>query len=104
MDNGLNDEAHSTLEAKAALLQELGYDGVGWRPGQVAEMRRELDRRKLKMFSFYVGARIGADEEPFDPNLPGGVGLHDPVGVRAQPALAAPRLRYGPRLVRRRQR
>jgi sugar phosphate isomerase/epimerase len=70
MDNGLNDEAHRMLEAKAALLQELGYDGVGWRPGQVPEMRLELAQRNLRMFSFYVGARIGTDEEPFDPSLP----------------------------------
>jgi len=70
MDNGLSDEAHQTAEAKALLLQELGYDGVGWRPGQVPEMRRELEQRNLEMFSFYVGAKIGAAEESFDPKLP----------------------------------
>jgi len=51
MDNGLTDTMHQTLEAKASLLQELGYDGVGWRPGQIPEMRRELERRNLRMFS-----------------------------------------------------
>ena len=71
LDNGLNDEAHRSLGAKAELLRELGFDGVGWRPGQVREMQRELEERNLRMFSFYVGAKIGTDEESFDPALPG---------------------------------
>jgi sugar phosphate isomerase/epimerase len=58
-DNGLNDVAK--LEDKAALLAELGYDGIAWRPGQTAEMLAALDKHRLKMFSTYV--TLNADQE-----------------------------------------
>lgn len=51
-DNGLNDVA--SLDDKAALLKELGYDGIGWRPGRTDGMLAALDRHGLKMFSSYV--------------------------------------------------
>jgi len=70
-DNGLNDEAHRSLSAKAETLRQLGYDGVGWRPGRVLEMRAELDRRGLKMFTLYTGAWIDGRSPPYDPQLPG---------------------------------
>lgn len=51
-DNGLNDVPE--LDAKAALLKQLGYDGIAWRPGRTAEMLAALDRHGLKMFATYV--------------------------------------------------
>jgi sugar phosphate isomerase/epimerase len=51
-DNGL--VAVPTLEEKAALLKNLGYDGIGWRPGKSAEMLALLDRLGLKMGNTYV--------------------------------------------------
>ena len=52
MDNGLS--RVKDLNAKAALLKELGYAGIGWRPGRTAEMLKALDAQGLKMFSTYV--------------------------------------------------
>lgn len=51
-DNGVS--AVPTLGEKAALLKKLGYDGIGWRPGQSAEMLAQLDRLELKMGNTYV--------------------------------------------------
>lgn len=70
-DNGLNDAAHATLAAKAELVRELGFAGVGWRPGDITAMRGELEKRGLGMPTFYVGANIGRGEQKFDPALPG---------------------------------
>jgi len=58
-DNGLRQT--DGLEEKAALLAELGYDGIAWRPGKTVEMLAALDRRGLKMFATYV--TLSADDE-----------------------------------------
>jgi len=61
-DNGLNDV--KGLEEKAALLAELGYDGIAWRPGQTAEMLAALDKHGLKMFSTYVTLQADMEKCP----------------------------------------
>lgn len=61
-DNGLNDIA--PLEEKAAVLKELGYQGIAWRPGKTAEMLAALDRHGLEMFSTYVTLNATARECP----------------------------------------
>lgn len=58
-DNGLRQT--DGFEEKAALLAQLGYDGIAWRPGKTAEMLETLDRHGLKMFATYV--TLTADEE-----------------------------------------
>lgn len=58
-DNGLRQT--DGLEEKAALLAQLGYDGIAWRPGKTAAMLAALDRHELKMFATYV--TLSADEE-----------------------------------------
>ena len=58
MDNGLS--RVKDLNAKAALLKELGYAGIGWRPGRTAEMLKALDAQGLKMFSTYVSIKADA--------------------------------------------
>lgn len=58
-DNGLRQT--DGLEEKAALLAQLGYDGIAWRPGKTAEMLEALDRHRMKMFATYV--TLSADEE-----------------------------------------
>ncbi|RME91665.1 MAG: hypothetical protein D6766_11570, partial [Verrucomicrobia bacterium] len=69
-DNGLMDKAHQTLAAKAQTLADLGYDGIGWRPGNVPAMRAELEKRGLRMFSLYTGLQLDATGDPWDPRLP----------------------------------
>ena len=51
-DNGLGSIA--TLEGKAALLKQLGYDGITWRPGNTAAMLAQLDKQGLRMGASYV--------------------------------------------------
>lgn len=61
-DNGLNDV--KDLDAKAALLAELGYQGIGWRPGRTAEMLAALDKHGLKMLSTYVTLKADMEKCP----------------------------------------
>lgn len=67
MDNGLGDI--TSLDAKAELLKELGYDGIGWRPGRTEEMLKALDARGLKMVSLYVTPKVEAAKPAVDPVL-----------------------------------
>ena len=68
-DNGLT--RIEGLEEKAALLRELGYDGICWRTGAGSdEMIGVLDRHGLRMASTYVGCRVDADRPSFDERLP----------------------------------
>lgn len=66
MDNGLS--RTKSLDAKAKLLKELGYSGIGWRPGRTPEMLAALDRHGLRMHSTYVRATAG-DGGSYDPRL-----------------------------------
>jgi sugar phosphate isomerase/epimerase len=66
MDNGL--KKTRSLDDKAKLLKELGYAGIGWRPGRTAEMLAALDRHGLRMMSTYVRATAGVGGT-FDPKL-----------------------------------
>lgn len=65
MDNGLNQI--KSFDDKAAVLKELGYAGIGWRPGHTAEMLKALDKHGLKMVSSYIGLKVDA-EKPSDPS------------------------------------
>jgi sugar phosphate isomerase/epimerase len=67
-DNGMNQI--KTLADKAALLKELGYDGVGWRTGaRAGDMIDALDKHGLRMISTYVGCKVDADNPTFDERL-----------------------------------
>jgi len=65
-----HDSEKRTLPEQAALLKELGYDGVGhlWLDG-VDERLKTLDAVGLKLFQIYLRATIAADKPPFDPRL-----------------------------------
>ncbi len=70
LGNGVQDPAYPTAEAQAALLKELGYDGIG--PSGVhgtAEMLKAFDAQGLKVYALYVGANIDTDQPKFDPLL-----------------------------------
>jgi len=58
------------FEKKAALLQELGYRGIGWRVGaEPAKMVKALDRYGLRMVSTYARATVDATAPRFDRRL-----------------------------------
>jgi len=68
-DNGTG---HGVLspQQQSDMLEELGYDGIGYTGAKkIPEMLKALDKNDLKMFSIYVGARLGPKEPMYDPNL-----------------------------------
>lgn len=68
LSNGAKDENHQTPESQAALLKELGYDGMGYTPADgVGEMVQALDASGLKLFAVYLGANIDPDQPKYDP-------------------------------------
>ncbi len=66
-DNGLTRTAD--FEEKAALLKEVGYAGIGWRPGRTAEMLKALDKHGLKMGTIYVNRKVQAGTPAVDAQL-----------------------------------
>jgi len=69
-DNGLT--RIENFEQKAAVLKELGYDGICWRPGAgLDEMLAALDKHGLRMVSTYVGCKVDAENPTFDERLAG---------------------------------
>jgi sugar phosphate isomerase/epimerase len=61
-DNGL--DAIPTLAGKAELLVKLGYQGIGWRPANTAEMLAQLDKHGLEMHSTYVVLKATGNDCP----------------------------------------
>jgi sugar phosphate isomerase/epimerase len=58
------------FDEKAALLKELGYDGVGWRIGvQPAKMIAALDKCGLKMISTYAHGKVDAKNPSLDKRI-----------------------------------
>ena len=62
MDNALGDV--KTLTGKAALLKELGYDGVTWRPGNTAEAMAEMSAKGIRMHALMINLAVSKDELP----------------------------------------
>lgn len=71
LSNGVVDEKHPTPESQAAMLAELGYDGIG--PSgtrDIPAMLGALDQHKLKLHALYVGANLDPDQAKYEPGLP----------------------------------
>jgi len=60
MDNALRDV--KSIADKAALLSELGYDGVTWRPGNTAEALKEMSARGVTMHAFKIHVDVSKEE------------------------------------------
>jgi len=61
-------------EEQAKMLDELGYDGIGYTgTAGIPKMLAALDRHGLKMFSTYVGVNVDDPEKPYDPGLPAAI-------------------------------
>ncbi len=57
-----------TPEKGARILKELGYDGIGSVYGKdLAKHLKAYDEAGLKIFSIYVGGKLGADGHSYDP-------------------------------------
>ncbi len=60
MDNGIRDV--KSIADKAALLNELGYDGVTWRPGTTAEALKEMTDQGVKMHALMMKLEVAKKE------------------------------------------
>ncbi len=68
-DNGTG-RGRLSPEVQAQMLADLGYAGMGYTgTGGIPDMLAALKKHDLKMFSTYVGARVGPDGPSYDPNL-----------------------------------
>ncbi len=65
-----HDAKHRTLPEQAAMIKELGYDGVGhlWLDN-VNERLETLDAAGLKLFQISIRVNITPDKETYDPRL-----------------------------------
>ncbi|NLY02538.1 MAG: sugar phosphate isomerase/epimerase [Rhodopirellula sp.] len=70
LGNGVQGPAYPTPESQAALLKELGYDGIGPSGVEgVPEMLKAFDDEGLKVYALYVGANVDTDQPKYDPKL-----------------------------------
>ena len=66
MDNGLRDV--KTIAGKAELLNDLGYNGVTWRPGNTAEAVEEMSAKDVKVHALMMNLPVSKKEQA--PALP----------------------------------
>ena len=70
MDNGIQDSVYDTPQKQAALIKDLGYDGISYRLSpDLPEMLRALDAAGLRMFALFITPTIDTDGFRFDPRL-----------------------------------
>lgn len=67
MDTGTRDERHSDAASQAAMLDALGFDGIGFSGfAQVPEMLAELDPLGLEMFTVYINTDLETELQAHD--------------------------------------
>ena len=70
-NNGVKDEKYDTPEKQARMLKELGYDGMEKNGlDGFHEVRAELDRQGLKLYTVYVHVNLDPDTPHYDQRLP----------------------------------
>ena len=69
-NNSMRGKQPSDPAAQAALLAELGYDGMeGYALDELPRLAEELHQRKLKVSTIYFKVDIDATEAPYDPRI-----------------------------------
>ena len=59
-----------STEERIKVLKELGYDGIGSaRPKDIPARLKLYDEAELRIFSLYVGGKLGADGHTYDPAI-----------------------------------
>ncbi len=64
-----HDAKKRDLAQQAAMLKELGYDGVGHLWLDVADRLKTLDAAGLRLFQITIPVNISKEKEPFDPRF-----------------------------------
>jgi sugar phosphate isomerase/epimerase len=68
----MHDARKRTLPEQAAMLRELGFDGVGyplWLDDQLQQNLAELDRAGLPVYLMYASASVAPDKPAYDERL-----------------------------------
>ncbi len=69
-NNSMRGKAPTALADKAALLKELGYDGMeGHSLDELPALATELHKRKLKVLTIYLKVDIDSEKVPYDPRI-----------------------------------
>ena len=65
-----HDSRHRTLPEQAAMLKELGFDGMGhlWLDN-IPERLETLDAAGLKLFQITIRVNLATEKDPFDPKI-----------------------------------
>jgi len=70
LSNGVADDAHPTPQSQAAMLAELGCQGIGPSGSAgVPEMLAALDKHGLEVHALYIGVSLDPDEPPYEAGL-----------------------------------
>jgi sugar phosphate isomerase/epimerase len=69
MDTSTKDAKHQSAESQAAMVDELGYDGVGCDIGALPGMLKAVEAEGLKLFAVYVGASVDPNKPKYDARL-----------------------------------
>ncbi len=65
------DQVEFSIHEKAALLSQLGYDGIGYTGTQnIPQALVALKANELRMFSTYVSVNLSTEGAGYDPDLP----------------------------------
>lgn len=71
-----HDARRRSLPEQAAMLRELGFDGVGyplWLDGSLEGNLKVLDEAGLDLFLLHTLIYLGPDKPPYDPHLPAAI-------------------------------
>ncbi len=72
----VQDEKHPTPESQAAMLKELGVDGISYGGiDAIPERLAALDKHSLKLFTVYTPVYLDGGKAPYDPRLPEAIKL-----------------------------
>jgi sugar phosphate isomerase/epimerase len=70
MGTGIVDKNHTTPEAQAKMLKELGYAGCSVDAGEgVSDMLQALDNQNLKLFALYAGIQLKEGKTTYEEQL-----------------------------------
>ncbi len=81
-DNGVGRDVGMKPEQQAAILADLGYQGIGYTGvANVPAMLKALDAKGLKMFSTYLKVDLASKAVAYDPGLSEAIKLFKPHGT-----------------------
>ncbi len=76
MDTGTKDAAHATIDAQAALVKRLGYDGIGYTGcREIPALLQAADKYGIAISTIYVSASVEPDKRVYEDGLAEAIAL-----------------------------